>query len=245
MSGDLISGGIGKHENGQPPIAQMFQTWMSDMEPVYKAGIKVYPVRGNHETYTKPFGPSGKRTLSHFLTPSKTTEKASPAATSLATAPSDAQWLTYSFQHKNAFIMGLDFYINGTGDDQTIPQSWIDAQLKGNNLPHVFVYAHPPIVQAFATPLGVDSIMPAVDTFYDSLVDAGCKMYFCGHDHFPQQGDAEQKRQAPVSIHKRNGRRQALSLVLGGLLHQRQLLEMRHLRATGRLLRILFWVQPW
>ena len=176
VCGDLISGDVG-HKDGQPPIAQMFQTWLTDMAPVYNAGLKVYPVRGNHETYTSAFGlPENDK--QPFL------DAFAKFDYIPGNGPADAKRLIYSFQHKNALIMGLDFYIQGTGGDQAIPQSWIDEQLAANKLPHVFVYAHPPIVQAFATPLGVNSIMPAVDTFYDSLVNAGCKIYFCGHDHF-------------------------------------------------------------
>lgn len=176
VNGDLISGGA-NHSDGKPDISTMFQTWFTDMAPVYDAGIKVYPVRGNHETYTLPFG-----------LPENDTKPWLDAFAKFdyipSNGPADATRLIYSFQHKNALVIGLDFYIQNAFYP-TIPQAWIDEQLAANKLPHVLVCAHLPIVQANMQSVVAedDSILEA-DTFFDSLVNAGCKIYFCGHDHF-------------------------------------------------------------
>ena len=67
--GDLIIAGYvpeGSSITNYDSIAQMYTNWQQGwshgngnvskgMSPVYKAGIPVYPIRGNHETKTKEF----------------------------------------------------------------------------------------------------------------------------------------------------------------------------------------------
>ncbi|MCX5823636.1 MAG: metallophosphoesterase [Deltaproteobacteria bacterium] len=43
--GDLVNGWYAINT----PYADQFATWRKAMAPAYDAGIKVYPVRGNHE----------------------------------------------------------------------------------------------------------------------------------------------------------------------------------------------------
>ncbi len=46
VSGDLINGWF---RNGGTPYPVQYQNWKKAMAPVYRSGIKVYPIRGNHD----------------------------------------------------------------------------------------------------------------------------------------------------------------------------------------------------
>jgi hypothetical protein len=46
VSGDLVNGWL---HNGGADYSTQFTAWKEVMKPVYDAGIKIYPVRGNHE----------------------------------------------------------------------------------------------------------------------------------------------------------------------------------------------------
>jgi predicted phosphodiesterase len=182
VTGDLISGGS---RNGGTDYATQYANWKEAMSPVYNAGIRVYPVRGNHDSRPKRlalpplpsrFDPSPeapvllknvfKDTFSEFTIPKN--------------GPVGEEGLTYSFTHKNAFIVGLDQFTRGR---HKINQEWLDQQLTGNSLPHVFVYGHEP---AFET--GHKDCLAFFprerDLFWNSIGRAGARIYFCGHDHY-------------------------------------------------------------
>ncbi|HEX2973781.1 MAG TPA: metallophosphoesterase, partial [Tepidisphaeraceae bacterium] len=159
FSGDLVYDG----SLGMPA----FQLWTNAMSPVYRAGIPVYPIMGNHDaqgigpaTFTNLFGP-----------------------TLPANGPAGEIFRTYSFVHSNALVLALDNYI---GDQGTVNQPWINAQLATNRLPHIFSFGH---VSAFQVTTDHRSMAeyttPALrDAFWNSLRNAGSKMYICGHYHF-------------------------------------------------------------
>ncbi len=200
--GDLISD-IKLPDTSPPTLEQQYANWFEAMAPIYDAGIPVYPVRGNHETETKGFG---------FSTNDPQPFLDAFAAFSYipSNGPADATRLTYSFQHKNCLVLGLDLYINAVPDPITgtvnpeVPQSWIDQQLASNQKPHVFAFGHTAIVQvSMNSIIARDSTMDMADAFFDSLLNAGSKVYFCGHDHFYNR-----------SILERNGKR--LCQLLGG-----------------------------
>lgn len=200
--GDLISDR--KLPNTTPPsLDQQYANWFDAMAPIYDAGIPVYPVRGNHETETKAFGFSTND-------PQPFLDAFSAFDYIPSNGPADATRLTYSFQHKNCLVLGLDLYINSVPEPITgtinpeVPQSWVDQQLATNQKPHVFTFGHTAIVQvSMNSIIARDSTMGMADAFFDSLVNAGSKVYFCGHDHFYNR-----------SILERNGKR--LCQLLGG-----------------------------
>ncbi len=182
VAGDLVNGWF---RNGGTGYAVQYANWREAMKPVYQAGIRVYPVRGNHD--------SGPERLalpplpSHLEPPSDTPvllKKAFRDAFSESyipvNGPAGEEGFTYSFTHKNAFIVGLDQY---TGGQHKVNQDWLDRQLAGNRIPHVFVYGHEP---AFET-RHKDNLAfypKERDLFWGSIGRAGAKIYFCGHDHF-------------------------------------------------------------
>ena len=183
VPGDMVNG----YKYIEASYFDQFVTWRKAMAPVYAAGIKVYPLRGNHET--GPF-------LHNELELWSPAEKNAPAINSIpelkmayleifndpwipTNGPEGEKGLTYSFSHHNAFFVGVDEYANPL----QVNQAWLDTELQANKQPHIFVYGHNP---AFSVkhPDSLAFYPQGRDTFWNSLGKAGVKIYFCGHDHF-------------------------------------------------------------
>jgi hypothetical protein len=180
--GDAINGWY----NISTPYANQFATWRKAMAPVYDAGIKVYPIRGNHENgppappYAFPWPPGSSATP--LILPDAGLMTAYLNAFSdpwiPANGPAGEKGLTYSFVYKNAFFIGMDQSVN----PYRVNQPWLDAQLAQNTQPHAFVYGHTPAFRVGHT----DSLAyypDDRDLFWNSLGNAGVRMYFSGHDH--------------------------------------------------------------
>ena len=165
VAGDIIESGT-----ACSPATFMDQltTWRSEMAPLAAAAIPVYVIRGNHEDDT----PNNLLSWTNFF---------SGAYSMPANGPAGEMDLTYSttMTYSNALFVGMDDYVNL----HQINQSWLNQQLAGNKLPHVFVYGHEPAFKAFHTDC-LGSVPDARNTFWSSLTSAGAKVYLCGHDHF-------------------------------------------------------------
>jgi len=182
VAGDLVNGWF---RNGGLDYENQYAGWKNAMKPLYDAGIRVYPIRGNHD--------SGPERLAlpplpaHLEPPADTPVRLKEAFRKSFSesyipknGPVDEEGFTFSFTHKNAVIIGLDHY---RGGQHKVNQAWLDRQLAGINGPHVFVYGHEP---AFET-VHKDNLSfypKDRDIFWDSIGKAGAKIYFCGHDHF-------------------------------------------------------------
>jgi hypothetical protein len=160
--GDLMTGSL-----RQSTSKKYLDQWHSTMAPVYKAGIKVYPIAGNHEWiyYNLP----------------EVWRKEFPELPD--NGPKGEEKMTYSFTHKNALVVGLDQYSDHRHE---VNQKWLDRQLAARDAkdqPHLFVFGHEP---AYATHHAdcLDNNEQARDAFIRSIFDAGARLYFCGHDHF-------------------------------------------------------------
>ncbi len=169
--GDLVNG-----SSTQSVLESQLNTWIDTMQPLYDAGIGVYPVRGNHET--GPLAAWHNVFSGSYALPSN--------------GPAGEVNLTYSVAHKNVFFVGLDQYVNL----HRVNQTWLNNQFAANTNPHIFVFGHEP---AFAVQHSdcLDDYPTDRNTFWFSLRDAGCKVYACGHDHFydhaaVDDGDANQ-----------------------------------------------------
>ncbi len=166
FSGDMIYG-----RSDYITVKQELLEWRKAfMEPLLKEGIRVYPVRGNHELVkgeTDPLGSpwhdvfSGKYSL-----PSN--------------GPLEEKNLTYSFKYRNALFLNLDSCVVRN----RINQKWVDQQLSKNTSQHIFVQSHEPIYSMTGGHRDTLELYPAHrDDFASSLAEAGCKVYFCGHEH--------------------------------------------------------------
>lgn len=164
-TGDLIVGDVkqlgGKIE--QANLEPMYRGWRLAMQPVYDAGIPVYPMRGNHETYGDPNGSQWQKAFGEYLPQN---------------GPPGEVGMTYSFVYKNAFFACLDEF---QGHLCKVNQTWLDSRLKENIKPHVFIFGHIP---AFKIAEMSYNCLLDRDAFWKSIHDAGCRIYFCGHLHF-------------------------------------------------------------
>lgn len=163
LCGDIVEGG---KKTTAAALETELKMWQAIFQPLYNAGIEIYPVRGNHEDDADNNIMVWNSIFSG--------DKALPQ-----NGPSGETNLSYSFNHKNALFIGLDTYVN----IHKINQTWLDEQLAANNQPHVFVFGHEAAFKVFHSDC-LDDFPTERNTFWKSLSDAGVKTYFCGHDHF-------------------------------------------------------------
>ena len=105
--GDLVNG-----SSVQAELESQLQTWLNTMEPLYSAGIGVYPCRGNHDIGSKAAWDtvfSGDYALPD-------------------NGPDGEDNITFSFTQGNMFIVALDQYVSGS----CINQVWLDEQFALN-----------------------------------------------------------------------------------------------------------------
>jgi len=138
-----------------------FQQWTNIMSPVYQAGIGVYPVLGNHDradvtSYKNIFGPS---------LPDN--------------GPAAEIDRTYALFYSNAVVLALDQYVAS----HRVNQAWINSVLATNACPHIFALGHEPAFKVNHTGC-LDDYPANRNAFWNSLSNAGSRIYFCGHDHF-------------------------------------------------------------
>ena len=180
VAGDLVSGWL---HNGGTDYPVQFAVWKEIMGPVYDAGIKVYPVRGNHENGPERFALSPLRA---DLEPPEGSQEALKSAFKEAfgqdlpqNGPEGEEGFTYSFTYKNALIIGLDEYIL---HQHKINQAWFDEQLASKTEAHLFVYGHEPAYGVYHKD-NLSFYSEDRDLFWDSIGGGGGCVYFCGHDH--------------------------------------------------------------
>lgn len=174
--GDLVNGYTNQEE-----IESQLKTWRQAMQPIYDAGIKVYPVRGNHDVGDPPSTEAWIRVLDYLPD----------------NGPEGEKKLTYSVTHKNSFILLLDNYVN----PQMINLPWVDAQLKANAQPHVFAVGHEPAFKAHHGDC-LGSFPETRNAFLKGLEEAGGRTYFCGHDHFYAHAVADNDGNPENDIHQ-------------------------------------------
>jgi hypothetical protein len=162
--------------------------WVHTMGPLYDAGIGVYPCRGNHEVgdawdiawgvLPDPVDNYSTRWLHVFGNDEY------PGLKLPGNGPADARYMSYSITHKNALLLAVDEY-GGAKHwlAHAVDESWVDAQLRANRQPHVFVFGHEPAFRMLH-PDCLDAHPAQRDAFWRSLQAAGVRAYFCGHDHF-------------------------------------------------------------
>jgi predicted phosphodiesterase len=179
ISGDLVTG-----YNDQAALQSQLNTWVKTMQPVYDAGIGVYPVRGNHDV-GEPAGVSAWNNVfkGGFSLPDN--------------GPAGEKNLTYSFTHKNVLVIGLDQYVRL----RRVNQAWLDVQLAANTQPHIFVFGHEPAFKTKHTAC-LDDYPDDRDVFWASIEKAGGRTYFCGHDHLYNHARVDDDGEPSNDIHQ-------------------------------------------
>jgi hypothetical protein len=169
--GDLVYG-----SSDPATLEAELLAWRDTMEILYGAGVGVYPVRGNHddgafEPWNEVF--SGPYAISDA-------------------GPEGEINKTYAVRHENALFLGLDEYVT----IHRINQEWLDEQLAATTARHIFAFGHEPAYGAYH-PDCLDDYPAERDAFVRSLVEAGGRTYFCGHDHFYARARVELDPDAP------------------------------------------------
>ncbi|MFC1497584.1 metallophosphoesterase family protein [Verrucomicrobiota bacterium] len=153
FAGDLIF--------GKPAKPSHFQSWTNIFAPAYKAGIPIYPLRGNHD-----LGKGWKETFGKQIPDN---------------GPENQLDLTFSVTNKNALFICIDQYSHNK-KQAGINHSWLESELKNKKKTHIFVLAHEPLFGITGRNLMQKEPLER-DRFLRVMIDAGVKAYFCGHDH--------------------------------------------------------------
>jgi predicted phosphodiesterase len=151
VPGDLVNSGT----------LSAFQSWTNIMAPVYAAGIKVYPVIGNHDTASV----SGYTTVFGADIPDN--------------GPASELNRTYYVIQYNVLVAVMDNYVVA----HQCNTNWLKNVLQTNRYLHAFVMGHEPAFSVNHTDC-LDDVPGARDVFWNILSNAACRVYFCGHDHF-------------------------------------------------------------
>jgi predicted MPP superfamily phosphohydrolase len=167
----LFSGDMAQAHVNQAEMDNQLKKWRDTMQPAYDAGIGVYAVRGNHDIDCPHKDTSWNNIFKDkYAMPDN--------------GPAGEENMTYSFKHKNAFIVGLDDYARpGYSELHRVNQEWLDSQFAANTEPHVFVFGHDPAFKVRHENC-LDNYAAERDKFWDSIKKAGGRTYFCGHDRF-------------------------------------------------------------
>jgi len=157
FTGDLVNG-----SSEAEILRSQLTYWREIMQPLYDAGIGVYPVRGNHD--------AGSQAVWN--------EVFSGPYALPANGPKGEFGVTYSFEYGNVFVVGLDQYARL----HQVNLDWLAEQLAANRQPVVFAFGHEPAFKA-SHPDVLDELPDARNAFWQILASGGARIYFAGHDH--------------------------------------------------------------
>ena len=178
FSGDLING-----PKSDAEMESQLATWLKVMQPVYDAGIKVYNIRGNHEMHVPhPEAVWQKMFVGPYAMPMN--------------GPKGEEGMTFSVSYENTLFIGLDEF---QSENIHINQTWLDSVLKNKQETHVFAFSHKMAFRSGHHDDGLETNPAARDTLIKSLINAGARAVFFGHDHLYDHrvltapGDAPEK----------------------------------------------------
>jgi predicted phosphodiesterase len=158
FTGDLVIRSFGEFA----PIDSVLKDWRFVLDTLNHHQIKVFACRGNNDVNRESWD-------SLF-----TADYSFPQ-----NGPEDEKNITYALEYNNILMISLDQYIQS----HRINQGWLDEILTKNSKPHVFVAAHEPAYKLLHTNC-MGAYPEERNIFWESLINAGVKIYFCGHDHF-------------------------------------------------------------
>jgi hypothetical protein len=178
-------------------------------QTLYNAGIGFFPMRGNHETYAKPFNGYAIAAFQTNFPQTQCLSNTFGAAncSSPSLVSNDLIGMSYSFDYGPAgsnarFVIIDDWATSSKRFDATgypygysifDQQFWINSRLDKNNrgTDHVFVFSHQPLIaenhqdSLFS---GYTNANPEwQNTFLACLQNNDVKYYITGHDHIHQR----------------------------------------------------------
>lgn len=162
-TGDLV---LGDRNDGANHEKQL-RRWRKVMAPVFDHHIKVLACRGNHEASSQQTVDAWNRVFSG-------------ADAMPMNGPAGSKNLTFYYEYGPVLAIGLDEYATGY---ETVSQSWLDGVLKTHKKPFVFAFGHEPCFMDGAHKDTMDADPTKRDQLWNSLIKAGSRVFFCGHDH--------------------------------------------------------------
>ncbi len=162
-TGDLVYG----YQKNPDDFEKQLLTWREILEPVYARHIPVLACRGNHDAgSTDAWARWDKVFTGKYALPQN--------------GPATEKNLTFFYTAGPVLAIGLDQY---TQKGEAINQPWLDDVLKKHHKPFIFAFGHEPAFMDGAHKDTMDASPEKRDAFIDSLIAAGSKVFFCGHDH--------------------------------------------------------------
>jgi len=145
------------------PLPGTTEAWIESMQPVYQAGIPVFPAVGNHDA-------DAVFEIKRLLGPGLPDN-----------GPEGEIDQTYAVTHEDSLVLVLNVFTHT--NLLRVNQKWVDAVLATNTQTHVFAISHAPAFNVFHIDC-LGSYPQERNNFWFSLKKANCRMYFSGHDHF-------------------------------------------------------------
>jgi hypothetical protein len=168
-------------DNNPETLRKQLLAWREIIQPVYDHKVTVLPVRGNHEAYRYE---KGSNEPIPILGAKETWNKVFSGQYALPTnGPENEKNLSFYYILGSVLCIGLDQYANRSG--HLVNQSWLDQVLQNHRRPFVFVYGHEPAFMSGGHGINetFGSNPVARNALWESLIQAGARVYLCGHDH--------------------------------------------------------------
>ncbi len=163
-TGDLVLG----YAHDPKEFEAELLAWRQIMEPLYDRHIPVLACRGNHDAASTDAWNVWNRVFTgKYALPNN--------------GPASEKNLTFYFTHEDVLCIGLDQY---TSKGEAINQPWLDDVLANHKKPFIFSMGHEPAFMDGAHKDTMDASADKRDGFWNSLIQAGSRVFFCGHDHF-------------------------------------------------------------
>jgi predicted phosphodiesterase len=159
FSGDLVISGYGELALKD----SVLKDWRFVLDTLSTHNIKVFACRGNNDLSSKESWDS------LFSGPYSFPQN----------GPEKEKNITYALEFNNLLFIALDQYTL----THRINQNWLDSVLTHNQKPHVFAAGHEPAFKLLHTNC-MGAYPDERNIFWESLISAGTKIYFSGHDHF-------------------------------------------------------------
>jgi hypothetical protein len=160
-------------------LERQIKAWRHIMEPLYQAGVKVLPTRGNHEFFWHDQN-FNEREIS-----GATKIWTSVFSGRYALPTNDARELSFYYVREPLLLIGLDTY--ESQEKHSTNQPWLEKVLEQNKQRFIFAYCHEPAFAAGGKHGSDDTLAhwpDKRDAIWRTLYQAGARVYFCGHDHF-------------------------------------------------------------
>jgi predicted phosphodiesterase len=158
FTGDMVISGFGEFAEKD----SVLKDWRFVLDTLDTHDIKVFACRGNND-YNKEAWDS--LFVDHYAFPQN--------------GPVYEKNITYALELNNILFIALDQFT----ELHRINQIWLDSILAINKNSHIFVAGHEPAFKLLHTNC-MGAYPDERNIFWESLIDAGAKIFFCGHDHF-------------------------------------------------------------